>query len=931
MDAEGGGELAFENPLGEKAEPTMTTPSDSDEIRSLRALLTRAETSLAVKQQQANQLHFDTEQKSKIISALVVQVQDEKTEAIENALRVGSLETKAGQQHAEHISPNTVGTLKEGMRLAKDRLLNHDTIEWVWALEFELPPHDVVPGVKRIEDDQPISHELWVLSARLWACDLHCKYVITSDDRRLILVVGATHETLVKEAHEARIPMRLAITRGAIAFHEDLAQFMARNHGGLNEWDADENKWILRASQERETHSVILRDMDGDGKITGVDVDLAMHADDKDPEAVMMKELAQTRISELSDQEVQAELSYRGAVHDAQCGDVALMKITLQGLRERDERLLESEDEHRIFTSALRQRLVKRRIGKFCGINMEQRLRAPAAASTLSWMEDHAVKKRSKIRSMRVHEMLTACGGYRPHSDQTFPKNKNGVNVVAKLGNQFLADPQFVLDPKDGDSPPLDQKMVASGLSPVTYEELEQVVDILRHWTDPMTGPGRGEKFVGTFRSYFPLHHHEELQYLKNQWGSFRVLTLAKSSGYRENGDLDGYAFGHPENIPHEHSFPFSWAWQPIHEIRDYFGEDCALYYSWLGHYTSMLFLCMSFGCVVMAVQPYYGGVDKNPFTLAYSVYVGVWSVSFIEGWKRKEAEFRFLWGSQVADGEEDLNADFVGKLIVTESGRENIVYTSKAMRYLLLATSAAVCFVCISITIAAALAASQVRYTPAAGHPKFCVENPSMCCDIPDCCAGVYNSVLHDLYNPNATCCDGTMGDQLESVCTLNPQGVPLHMDLETDGLDNGICDPDKNTDVMVDIADDSSPCGTWQQKKWQLLSSLLNLLVIQLFGLVYEMITDKLTEFENHRTHPEAQNSLVVKNFVFQFLNNYCAQYHCRVHVVNSVCAISLPCTRSQLCVRSSLTPRVFMQLCCSTSLSCAIGSHREMKMNA
>ena len=40
--------------------------------------------------------------------------------------------------------------------------------------------------------------------------------------------------------------------------------------------------------------------------------------------------------------------------------------------------------------------------------------------------------------------------------------------------------------------------------------------------------------------------------------------------------------------------------------------------------------------------------------------------------------------------------------------------------------------------------------------------------------------------------------------------------------------------------------------------------------------MITDKLTEFENHRTHPEAQNSLVVKNFVFQFLNNYCAQYH-------------------------------------------------------
>lgn len=59
----------------------------------------------------------------------------------------------------------------------------------------------------------------------------------------------------------------------------------------------------------------------------------------------------------------------------------------------------------------------------------------------------------------------------------------------------------------------------------------------------------------------------------------------------------------HDDNVPHEHSIPWSWSWQPIHEIRDYFGEDCGMYFSWLGHYTSMLFLCMIFGLITGIAQ----------------------------------------------------------------------------------------------------------------------------------------------------------------------------------------------------------------------------------------------------------------------------------------------------------------------------------------
>ena len=73
--------------------------------------------------------------------------------------------------------------------------------------------------------------------------------------------------------------------------------------------------------------------------------------------------------------------------------------------------------------------------------------------------------------------------------------------------------------------------------------------------------------------------------------------------------------FGSDMNTPHEHTIPWSWFYQPIEEIRDYFGDDVALYFSWLGLYTSSLFLIAIVGCGVMILQPLYGGVDRNPMT----------------------------------------------------------------------------------------------------------------------------------------------------------------------------------------------------------------------------------------------------------------------------------------------------------------------------
>ena len=90
--------------------------------------------------------------------------------------------------------------------------------------------------------------------------------------------------------------------------------------------------------------------------------------------------------------------------------------------------------------------------------------------------------------------------------------------------------------------------------------------------------------------------------------------------------------------------------YQPIDEIRDYFGDDYALYFAWIGLYTRSLATLSVLGVVVML----YGSVtartidpDKNDLTLLYSVFVAVWSVMFLQRWARRENELRFLWGTE--------------------------------------------------------------------------------------------------------------------------------------------------------------------------------------------------------------------------------------------------------------------------------------------
>ena len=87
---------------------------------------------------------------------------------------------------------------------------------------------------------------------------------------------------------------------------------------------------------------------------------------------------------------------------------------------------------------------------------------------------------------------------------------------------------------------------------------------------------------------------------------------------------------------------------QPYNEIRDYFGEQIALYFAFMGFYMKWLLFPVIFGIVSVLV----GLADSTPgpdvfdnsFTMVYAVFTGLWSTTFLEFWKRRQNFLAYEW-----------------------------------------------------------------------------------------------------------------------------------------------------------------------------------------------------------------------------------------------------------------------------------------------
>ena len=71
-------------------------------------------------------------------------------------------------------------------------------------------------------------------------------------------------------------------------------------------------------------------------------------------------------------------------------------------------------------------------------------------------------------------------------------------------------------------------------------------------------------------------------------------------------------------------------------------------------------------------------------------------------------------------------------------------------------------------------------------------------------------------------------------------------------------------------------------------IICSVLNAIQIQFFNFIYSKVVKKLTDLENHKTQVQYEDSLIVKTFIFQFVNSF-----------NSLCYIAFIKTNVEGCI--------------------------------
>ena len=498
-------------------------------------------------------------------------------------------------------SPNTVGHLRAlAASASPDDVGDGDydpIMSWVFifkrAKDRATVNQESVDGEEEPATDPTdvlsteVSHECWMFCERAVASELVIEVTVPVDKKTIIVSLGASYDILVDEAQSISVPMRMQETKGTMSFHKDLTRYYSSNHGGLNEFK--DGRWEAR-----------------------------------DPNQCL------------------------GENHWKSPPEMT-----------EDENAKAAARAKKIFNSGVAQRLVMSRLRRVAGYDPDWMMSLADPTKAVRQIHKN-FKKEVAITSATLREALVCIGAYRPGSHSIFGtvRGSHGDqrSPIDDFARMVDGQPNIILKPNDTEA---EKRYLARGHKLKNYVRFEMVQDLVRLMQEWQEGMGREEKWINTLKTFFPLHTDSELQYLKEQWGSPKLLLQCQISGYNPEyepkilnpanpdeqrpAEIELNTFGSAGNRRVEHGFPLNLTYQPLEEIRDYFGDTIGLYFSWLGTYTRALFAFSLLGNVVMAAQPMFGGLTNNPLTLAYSIYTGLWSISFIEAWHRRENELRFL------------------------------------------------------------------------------------------------------------------------------------------------------------------------------------------------------------------------------------------------------------------------------------------------
>lgn len=256
--------------------------------------------------------------------------------------------------------------------------------------------------------------------------------------------------------------------------------------------------------------------------------------------------------------------------------------------------------------------------------------------------------------------------------------------------------------------------------------------------------------------------------------------------------------------------YPF----QPLDDVRDYFGPKAAFYFAFVGHMARSLLVPAIVGGAVVAADVFHYGTLDNPTSIVYSLFMLIWATAFAKRWRNRESELGFRWHVLDFEQLETSRQEFEGtpaRGFYTPEGYFVDIPESHKHR-------------------------SRVDVTLKFTHAERTKRMATSYLVITPLIFGVLIGTVAIL--------------SYRSFLQLSLfKGAPLV------GLSI-----DSKKGVLVG----------------SILGGVINAVFISVTNGLYARLARKLNDWENHRTETQYEDSLIIKTFLFQAINSYISLFY-------------------------------------------------------
>jgi len=250
----------------------------------------------------------------------------------------------------------------------------------------------------------------------------------------------------------------------------------------------------------------------------------------------------------------------------------------------------------------------------------------------------------------------------------------------------------------------------------------------------------------------------------------------------------------------------------PIRPLKDYYGDEVAFYFAWMEHFTRWLIFPGVVGLIIYILKIRSGEtVDTCRFIPFHGLITFIWGIFFLRYWERQETRLAFDWGnfSSLGTSKTVFNArpNFYGELRVSPVTGALEKHYPTYKRYLKYFVSALITMMLLAVAFLVMILSLNLQ-----GYVRPRDDRERWQSD-------------HE-----------------------HPFYYPFFAHLAEDGN-------------LFDAA------SYWRCY----IPVLLHVAVVMSMNMCYRHIAEALTEWENHQTEVEHENSLILKRFLFEAFDAY------------------------------------------------------------